>query len=671
MLSGSALQNETPRASPRWARWCGAALIAAVTLAVYWPAMHGGWLWDDHIDIARNAGVHDPAGWWKIWLQPAGWHFLPLKSTVQWAQWQLWQERTFGYHLTSVALHALSALLLWRLLARLGLRFAWLGGLLFAVHPLAVESVAWLTELKNTLSLPLALLAVLAYLDYDERGRKRDLVFAALLFLASMLAKSSAVMLPFVVLLHARWKRGRIGARDLGASAPFFLISFGIGLATVLVEQKQDAVALGLPVLGMASRLAGAGLAVGFYFFKALVPVGLAPVYPEWALASPAAVDFLPWPVIGALAWALWRHWQSWGRHAALGLGFFLLNLVPVLGFVPFGYHHIAWVADHLAYLPLVGLVGLAVAGVEFLAGRLSGMAQRWLVGAVVALAAAWAWQSHGYAAIFAGEETFWRSAAARYPDTVLPHRSLAQLLVDSQRTDEAIRHYEAALRVKPDGFETLNDLGVTLLGLGRVREALMRLERAARLRPNDAEVHFNLGNALAQAGRAPEAAAECERAVQLKSNHAAAHVLLGTLAAQAGRLADSAGHLEAALQANPADAMAHNNLANVLMQSGRAAEARRHYDAAVRLAPNAAVIRVNFGAALLAMERTEEAMAQWREAVRLSPDAVDVRLALAGVLARAGRADEAIRECEEVLRVQPDHAAAREYLGRLRAVSR
>ena len=212
---------DTGASSSRWRGLLPAAALAAVTAWTYAPVRHGGWLWDDNLYVTHNPLLRSAAGLKQIWLNPTGVNYFPVTATCQWLQWHLWQDRPLGYHLTNVALHLLSAFLLWRLLRRLGSEPAWIGAWLFALHPLAVESVAWISELKNTLSLPLLLLAMAAYVDYDDASGARPgpagwsrpagrYGLALLWFLAAMLSKSTVAMFPVVVLLYGWWRRGHL-----------------------------------------------------------------------------------------------------------------------------------------------------------------------------------------------------------------------------------------------------------------------------------------------------------------------------------------------------------------------------------------------------------------------------------------------------------------------------
>jgi len=623
-------------------------LLGLAAWFVYAPAFHGEWLWDDNTDITGNSLLRDATGLGKIWVAPGSVDYLPqqtgaqswvaaptldyypLKNTVQWVQWHLWGLNPLGYHLTNVALHLLSAFLLWFLLRRLGVRFAYLGGLLFVVHPVAVESVAWIVELKNTLSLPLLLGAMIAYLAYDQRwnalsparlsGPRVDptrwgqrvppYLLSLLCFLAAMLCKTSVVMFPVVILLFAWWKRGRIGWRDLRASGPFFAVSLVLGLVSMALHRHGEA-ASGIVIPGgLLSRFAGAGLALAFYFWKCLVPVGLMPIYPRWDVDPPSLWQFWPWVIIVGWGGVSLRRLfgrsprqAAWGqavggltagppdspsggpisgpgagfrppsRHVLFGLGFFALNLLPVLGFVRASFMSLTWVMDHFAYISLIGVIGLAVAGLGWLyaldEGRLRGASSRpragvlfkslfWTVTAVAV--AALALESRGYARVFSSGEMLWTYALRHNPEAWVAESNLASALVDKGRLPEAIVHYRQSLRLRPDNPETRN----------------------------------NLGNALLQTDRAPEAIAEYEEALRLKADYFESLVNLGNALAEAGQTAEAVERLAAASRLQPDNTELHNNLGCALAQLGRTDEARRQFEEALRLKPDDAEVRAN-----------------------------------------------------------------------------
>lgn len=697
--NGPAGLSQTVQALWRWRfLLLQASVIVLAGCWVFFPAIHGGWLWDDHSEVLQNPDLRDPHGLWKTWFAPSSPDYFPLKTTVQWFQWRLWQDTmTTGYHLTSVGLHLLGALLVWHLLRKLGLQLAWLGGLLFAVHPLVVESVAWIAELKNTLSLPPLLLAMCAWLDYDERRRWQDYLLALLLFLAAMLCKSSVVMLPVILLLHAWWKRGRIAWRDVRASAAFFIVSLVLGLVTVWFQHQRSIGSGDLPVGGIMSRLAGAGLAGSFYFSRCVLPVRLLPIYPRWAVDPPSPLQFLPWLVLGAVLGWLWSRRATWGRHALLGAGFFLVNLVPVLGFIKMSYLYISGVADHFVYLPLIGLIGLAVAGAEAVVGRLEVAHRFYAFGTIAVVCALLAVQSHRYAGVFRHEEALWTYTVQHNPDALVAQNNLAKVLVETGRVQEGIEHYEAALRIdprspgahanlgnvliqagrlaegiaheeaalrlKPDYANAYGNLGNAYLQAGRLAEAMVRFEQALRMDPNNPVTHTNLGNALFQAGRVPEAVEQHEQALRLKPDYADAHLNLGNAFAQVGRAPEAIQHYQAALRIRPDDAGTHYNLAYTLALTGRIAEAMGHYEEALRIQPDFAEAHNNLASLLAGMDRLPEAIDHFAKACRIRPGYAEAHANWGNALFRAGRMTEAIDHYEAALRINPGLVEVRQNL--------
>lgn len=388
------------------------AIVAAIAW-IYGPVRHGEWLWDDGFDITQNPVTQSATGLWSIWFVPGSQiDYYPLKASVQWAQWHLWGDATLGYHVTNIVLHLAASLLVWRLLGKLGLKLAWLGGLLFALHPAQVESVAWIAELKNTLSMPLFLLSMCFYLDYDGTGARRDYLLALGCFLLAMLGKTTMAMFPVVILLYAWWKRGRLGWNDLKAAAPFFLVSLVLGWVTLrcgdwygqlhhLVHQAPEAG-------GILSRLALAGSSLTFYFWKSVWPAHLLPIYPQWKIDPPSLAQLLPWPVLAGLFYWFWQHRGGWGRHALLVFGYFLIMLAPFVSVRVAGYMDFTWVMDHFLYVPLMGLIGLAVAGLgEWERRAAPGLRfGGWAVVAVILILLAG--KSRAYAKKFFSQQTLW-----------------------------------------------------------------------------------------------------------------------------------------------------------------------------------------------------------------------------------------------------------------------
>ena len=567
-------------------------LIAAAIVWIYWPALHGGWLWDDNTYLAQNPLLQEPGRLWKAWFQPGSFiEYYPVEQTVQWVQWQLWGQDTLGYHLTNVGLHFLSALLVWRLLIKLGLRFGWVGGLLFAVHPMMVESVAWICELKNTLMLPFFLLAVCSWIDYAQGGQRKDYLRALAFFLLAMLCKISVAPFPVVLLLFAWWRKGRVRWDDVIASAPFFILSLILGALTAwcgtayLQSQYQNAAVI--DVGGFFFRLALAGQTLAFYFVKCFWPADLMPIYPQWNVDPTAPLQYLPWIVLAAALYWLWRRRRSWGRHALLGLGFFILMLGPFLGFVPISYMSFTWIMDHFLYVPVLGIVGVVVAGMEDIDSRLSATIHPLSTGLLIVLVALLAFKSRWYASAFTGEETLWTYTLERNPEAWLAHYNLGKVLLDNGEAEQAREHLALAVEMKPDVAQPYTNLGAALAQLNRIPEALAVFNQSLKIDPYSPETNNNLGIVLAQTGHLDAAMARFTKALEHHPRYTNTHVNLGHAFLLSGRNAEAIGQFQAAANLDPSSVSAHDNLALALDRAGRYAEAADQFRQALQLDPN------------------------------------------------------------------------------------
>jgi tetratricopeptide (TPR) repeat protein len=683
-----------------WSAFIRALVISAATLWIYWPALHGGWLWDDDSYITDNRLLHSMAGLGTFWFQPGAFRdWYPLEETVLWLEWHLWGLNTLGYHLVNVVLHIANALLVWRLLARFDLRWAWLGGLLFAIHPVQVESVAWISELKNTLSQLFILLAMTAYLDADARKIPRAYWLALGFFVLAVLCKLSVVLFPFVILLHAWWKRGRIGAADFRGSAPFFVVALLAGLVTTLGgvwgRQFSHLAPHFLPPDGVLGRLALAGLSFAFYVSKALLPIRLLPVYPLWPVHPLAPVTWLPWLVLAAvIAWC-WQRREGWGRHVLFGLGFFLINLLPCPGFLPAPNMGYAWVMDHFLYLPLLGLIGLVIAGSERLAVDLSPVTRRAAGVLAIALLIALTMDSHACARLYRDSQTLWTYTLARNPQAWPGHNNLGKIRQAEGRYDDAIAQYRQALAIEPSYAEAHYNLGLALQQAGRLPEAMQEYQRALQIKSDYAKAHNDLGNALLLAGRVPEAIDEYHRALQINPDFADAHNDLGSAFQRKNEIPQALAEFETALQLDPEDAQAHFNRALILQQTGRLPEAIADYRQAIALKPDDAPARRNLEIALrLAGEspdaanpapsatpandaqnhynqglllqrsgRLAEAEAEYQQALQINPDDEKAHYNLGTALAQSGQFPEATVQFQAVVRLVPNSIQARNNL--------
>ncbi len=653
----------------------GLGLVAAVVL-FFSPALPGDFLWDDDLHITANPTIIGPLGLKEIWTTAAA-NYFPLVLTNFWVQHALWGLNPLGYHIVTLLFHALAAVLLWRVLVRLKARGAWLGAALWALHPVQVESVAWICELKNTQSAVFFLLAVGFYLKWLQpessrererageppRAHARSYALALVCALLAILSKPSTVPLPVVLGLCAWWQRGRFTWRDLIPLVPFFLLSFGAAGWTIW-EQRVNSGAQGAAwAQTWPERFVIAGNAVWFYIGKLAWPADLIFIYPRWEIAA-TPLAFVPFAGVVLVVAGLW-----WGRAGALRPVFFAAIffgalLFPVLGFFSIYFFRYSFVGDHFQYLASMGPLALAGAGIAVALDRWPAALVRvrpvfpaLLIGGLGFLT----WRE---SAVYLSSETLWRATLARNPAASMAWFNLGSTLLKEGRHDEAIACLREGLRLRPDDAPGYNDLGCELVVVGRAEEALPIFARALELRPGYAEVHNNLGNALRSLGRVDEAMARYERALQLKPGYAEAHNNLGCELAAKGRTTEAIYHLEQAVRLNPVNSTNHNNLGNALRDAGRSDAAIASYGRALELTPDFAEAHANLGRALMAAGRAPEALERFASAARWAPESAKIRRDWGTALMQQSRWSEAIVQFEALLQLEPTASAAHATLG-------
>ena len=619
-------------------------LIFGATLLAYLPALRGGLIWDDSGHVTRP-DLQSLSGLGRIWFEVgATQQYYPFLHTAFWVEHRLWGDAPSGYHLLNILLHAAAACLLGAALRKLAAPGAWLAALLFALHPVCVESVAWISEQKNTLSAVLYLGAALAYFRFDERRRGADYTLAAALFLLALLTKTVTATLPAALLLVFWWRRGRLDwRRDVLPLLPWFAAAAAGGAVTAWFERTRIGAQGAEFALSAVQRFLLAGRVVWFYLAKLAWPADLIFIYPRWTIDA-AAVG--PWLFpLGALALvaALWRARQ---RGPLTALLFFGGTLFPALGFFNVYPFLFSFVADHFQYLASAGLLALAAAGLA----RLPRAAGAPLAGLLLAGLGALTWRQCGmYRDVF----TLYQTTIARNPGCWLAYNNLAEATADAGRPADAIPLLEQALQLRPDFAEAENNLGDDLRLTGRPQEGIPHLRRALQLQRDFAPAHNNLGAALMLTGRPDEGIAEFRRAASLRPDYALPRFNLGLALANTGRAAEAVPEFAAAARLEPANAEYELNWAIGLVVTGRLAQARPHFERAVALAPDSVDARLQYGRALLAANRLDDAIAQYEEAVRLAPDSADAHLDLALALRQAGRLQEATAQYLEAQRLR------------------
>ena len=663
-------------AKPDWAgpgALATAGLFLAAALAAYFPALRGGFLWDDdaHVTGLPLRSLH---GLWRIWFEVgATQQYYPVLHSAFWVEHRIWGDSVLGYHLTNVALHVAAALLLVAILRRLSFPAATLAGLVFLLHPVCVESVAWISEQKNTLSAVFYLGSALLYLRFDET-RGRGPYFAALvLFVLALLTKSVTATLP-AALLVIFWWQGRLSCkREVLPLLPWFVIGAASGLFTAWTEAKLiGAEGAGFSMTAL-QRLLLAGRVVLFYLGKLLWPADLTFIYPRWTV-DPAQAS--QWLFLGG-ALALFAALVFQARRARGPLASFLFfagSLFPVLGFVNVYPFLFSFVADHFQYLASIGVIVPAAWVLSVASMRLGvGTAARAsLMLAVPALLGVLTFRQCG---MYRDAESLYRTTIMRNPSAWLMHYNLAVTLENRpDRFPEAVAEYEETLRLKPDHWAAHNNLGSAYLRMsGRSADAAAQFEEAIRINPSFAEAQNNLGVAL---GRGPgnhvEAVAHLRTAIRLRPEYDGAHENLGVqLMGEPRSLDEAIMELRLALRLAPENPEYHYNLANaLLLQAGQGPGAVAEYREALRLRPGYAEAHSNLGAALAREPgHLPEAVSEYEAALRLVPSNAAVHVNLAHALARLpGRGADAVSEYHAALTLDPSDAETHLGLGVLLA---
>lgn len=671
--------------------WLMGVIVLAVAVACYWPSLHGGYLWDDPAHITAPQ-LRDWAGLVSIWTDVgATQEFYPVLHSAFWFQYQLWGDAVLGYHLVNVFLHAGSCIVLAFLLRRLwhpkkvahgatGVAAsslvpdaaAWIAALLFAVHPVCVESVAWITEQKNTLSLFFLLLATLAYFDFADSRRASRYWLAFVLFFLAVASKPATVVMPAAVLVLIWWRAGKVELRpDVIPTLPFFALSMIAGLVTVWVETHHVGAAGENFDWSALERVLLAGRIVWFYLGKLLWPAELIFYYERWNVSEMAAGW---WPYLIAsvavtvVLWAI-RH-RTRGPLATWML--FVGTLFPVLGFFNVYGFNFSQVADHFQYLPCMVFLAAAAGGIATLLARAPAWLNSMASVAGLAVLAFLGVRSHHQSALYVDNETLFRSVIDRNPESWMAHHNVGLSIAKAGgRVQEAIAAFRRAIELNPEFPDIHLALGIELMKTGAREEALARYRRALELRPHYAEAMSALA---VEISREPERREEAyqlfEEALRIRPFRPEIHAnYANVLARDPARLPEAIAHFEEALFLFPGYSKALNDYGVVLAGfPKRRADAVRKFESALAIEPGYHEARYNLAATLAEMPgREADAIAHYERTLGANPGLAQAHYGLANVLSRdPQRASEAVEHYEAAIRILPGFAEARANLANL-----
>jgi tetratricopeptide (TPR) repeat protein len=682
----------------------GAAIILVAALFCYFPSLNGGFLWDDDRLLTESRIIKASDGLHRIWCSTEAVDFWPATNTLLWIEWRLWEMNPVGYHVTNLITHVAAAWLIWIILRKLSIPGALLAAMIFAVHPVNVESVAWITQQDNTLAMLFFLLAMLWYLKSDastargENGHVTDAFPGGTMgtsklarlrlaakqciahclpctahcppstahccnwywislagFALAMLSKGSVAVLP-VLLLGIVWWRRKVTLWDAARTLPFFAVA--AVLAGVNIWFQTHGSGEEFREAGFVERLLGAGGVIWFYLYKALLPFDLAYVYPQWEIQTGRLSWWLPLLSALAVTAMLWRYREKWSRPFLFAWVFFCVSLLPVMGFTDVEYMECSLVANHYQYIAINGVICLAAAGWSSWHRHLQGRI-RWAGSAAVVLVGTLMLLSWQQSRLYSNAILLYQETLKNNPQSYLVHNSLGIALNDAGQREKAVEQFKQAVVLKPDYLEARNNLGVVLNNMGRTQDAIKLFQQALLLKPDYPDTLNNLGMVLNAAGRSDEAIKYIEQALRLKPDYPEAICSLGIVLSKTGRPQEAVILFEKALRLKSDYPEAHYNLGLALGDIGRRKEAIEHFHQALLLKPGYAEVYNSMGVLLCQAGQSREAIEHFRKALHFNRNMFAAENNLGNVLSDEGSSDEAIGHYEQALRLKPDYLQA------------
>lgn len=653
----------------------GIVFITLAIFAAYSPVYRAGFLWDDDAHVTRPE-LRSFAGLYRIWFDVgATQQFYPLLHSAFWIEHRLWGDRPLGYHVLNLALHAINAALVvlivrWLLLVRAtpwADAAALLAAAVFALHPVHVESVAWISEQKNTLSAVFYLSAMLTYLHFDRSRRWELYAAATALFLLSLLTKPVTVTLPAALLGIFWWQRGRWSLkRDALPLLPWFALSLVSGIFAAWVEHSVIGAKGAAFELSAAERLLLPGRVAAFYLSKLLWPADLLFVYPRWS------VDLAVWwqwlypvgLVAGLLALAMLCRKS---RSPLAGVLFYIGSLFPVLGFFNVYLFLYTFVADHFQYLPSLGMIAL-VCGAT--AAGMSKIPRRGIQIALLSpLPIVLALLTFRQCGPCSDSQTMYETVLRKNPDCWMAYNNLGQLYANRGELEKAARHFAETVRLNPKFAEARNNLGHTLILVGRLDEAETHLLEAVRLVPHYVNAHFNLGLLRERQGRVDEAIAQYRMATGFDPHFVYGYLSASEQLAKAGRSADALAELDRGLEAlhgRPDAAWLYKSKAAHYSAEKKFAVAIVLLEQAVKLAPRVAEMHLQLAHALAQAGRLDDAVNRYQRTLAIDATIAQAHYNLGVILMSQGNHSEARRHLEHALRLNPEYTEARDRLSDL-----
>ncbi len=635
--------------------WGWVALLIVITLTAYLPAVGNGYIWDDDAYLTNNKLLDSGKDLWHIWRY---WgsvpDYYPLTFTTFWLEKRLWGLDPLGYHVNNVLLHALNAVLLWRLLAMLKVPGAWLAAAVFALHPVNVETVAWITQRKNVLSTAFYLASMIAFLHFylpreaEAHPRKWWYVLSFLCYLLAMLSKTVAITMPMVLLVVLWWKRGRISMRSAALLAPFAIAAVHLCRAGMWTQHHIVRASGPEWDFSFLERCLIAGRVLWSYAYTVAWPAELVFIYPRWTIDTGAWWQYLFPAGAVAVPVSFWLLRHRIGRGPLAAALCFGLTLGPASGFFNVYWQRFSFVADHVLYVAAIAMMTLATTAAHRLVARWGGAFRLPVILATALLLMALGTLTWRQLPAYRHEETLWRHTLKHNPQAWIAHNNLGRYLEKAGRTDEAIDQYRKGLENKPDHAKMHNNLAIALQNRGEIDEATRQYRLAVHHDPRFVAAFFNLGNVLMLHHKYDQAIEQYRLALRLTPRNAVIHDQMAIALRSAGLIEKAIDHHRMAIQIDPRTAQMHFNLGMALAQAERHDESIQALRRAITLKPDYARSHFRLALVLKKTGRTRDAIHHLRRTTQLNPNRWEPFHIQAWILATDPRAD--VRDAEQAI---------------------
>ncbi|MEE8574118.1 MAG: tetratricopeptide repeat protein [Thermodesulfobacteriota bacterium] len=645
-------------------------IIVALTAVAYLPAFGAGYIWDDNHHVFANPHLLDPNGIWRIWFTRESQQYYPLVYSSFWLEYRIFGASPAVYHTVNILLHSVNAVLVWVVLSRLGLRWAAAAALVFALHPVHVESVAWISERKNVLSALFYLLSLHMYLTYEDRKdkktRNRAYIFSLFFFLFSLLSKTVVCTLP-VAIIVIDWMRGgggrRINKEYILRLVPFFIVGLVMGLVTVWWEVHQVGASGAEWEMGVAEKLLLPGRVAWFYFLKLTLPLKLTFIYPRFTLDPTSFAQWLFPITLIAVFILLYIFKKRIGRAPVAALAFFIVTLFPALGFFnvyPFRY---SFVADHFQYLASLGIICTLVGFASFLLTKFVGNKKTVHIAVTIIVLIPLLILTFLQCRVYKDEETLWTDVLEKNPTAWIAYNNLGAIYLEHRDVNEAVDAFNRSLSIWSGNTEAHLNLGSTFLALARYERAETHYREALRIDPELPRALSGLSVTLAYVGRINEAYEAGKKAVSLGAGNAIIHNGFGIVLERAGKRNEAIEQYRLAIKSAPGFAQAYNNLGVALTRSGSYADAISSFQKAVEINPTYAEGHYNLGVVLSGLGRLQEAEELLLEAIRLNDKHARAHSKLGTIYLETGRVKEAQDHFLRALKINPNLTNAQKGL--------